>query len=67
MMMEVNVYIYDGWMETINLAESLGWDSTEAWEDDRDPDTAEDAEASLELAFLAMTHIKDAGMQIVFP
>jgi|TARA_R110002110_G_scaffold396841_1_gene611873 hypothetical protein len=58
MMMDVSVYIYDGWMETINLAESLGWDSTEAWEEDRDPDTAEDA---------AMTHIKDAGMQIVFP
>ena len=57
-MMDVSVYIYDGWMETINLAESLGWDSTEAWEEDRDPDTAEDA---------AMTHIKDAGMQIVFP
>jgi hypothetical protein len=58
MMMDVNVYIYDGWMETINLAESLGWDSTEAWEEDRDPDTAEDA---------AMTHIKEAGTHIVFP
>ena len=45
-------------METINLAESLGWDSTEAWEEDRDPDTAEDA---------AMTHIKEAGTHIVFP
>ena len=55
-MTDVNVYIYDAWLETINLAESLGWDSTEAWEEDSDE--AEDS---------ALAHIKEAGMHIVFP
>ena len=55
-MTDVNVYIYDGWLETINLAESLGWDGSEAW--DEDPDEAENA---------ALVHIEEAGMHIVFP
>ena len=59
-MMDVNVYIYDGWTETINLAESLGWDSTEAWAFGL-PEYADEAEAS------ALVHIEDTGMHVVFP